>query len=81
MTILLIFAAWTFVLTTVAGLCAAARSGDLAPSPVDTELSIEDALWERAGRGEIHARAGVRGRVGGPSVTGAPLARRGGLAA
>jgi hypothetical protein len=63
MIILLIIAAWTVVLSLVAGLCAAARLGDVglltrARAPVRPGQT-EPLAWERAEHFEITARANV----------------------
>lgn len=62
MILLLVIAAWMFVLSVVAGLCAAARTGDLAQS------APAPAGWRRSGATareplehlEIAARANLR---------------------
>jgi hypothetical protein len=63
MILLLVVAAWILVLSLVAGLCVAARAGDLAqlahaPGPAGRERT--ESAWEPAEHLEIAARANSR---------------------
>jgi hypothetical protein len=83
MIVLLIIAAWIVVMSLVAGLCAAARVGDvglLTRASAPTGVGQAPPLaWEPSQHVEISARANVRA---GRSPEGdAPLLRSGGVAA
>jgi|GEM_PF-2371143 hypothetical protein len=83
MILLLVIAAWILVLSLVAGLCGAARMGDLAqlahPSAAGGWASAEPATWEPLVHLEISARASVRPVR--TSEQGAPLLHSDGVAA
>jgi hypothetical protein len=76
----LVIAVWIVVLLLVAGLCGAARKGDLAQSARATDTSAwergESRLWEPSEPFEISARATAR-----PSDSESPALHRGGVAA
>ena len=61
MTFLLIIIPWLFVLSLVAGLCGAARAGDVEPLARASSASGQGRpgapIWEPAEDGEIYAHA------------------------
>ena len=83
MTLLLIIPAWILILSLIAGLCAAARLGDLgAPeyaSASDTWMRGEPLEWEAAEHLTISAHASPRPAR--PAESGAPLVQAGRAAA
>jgi hypothetical protein len=61
MTFLLIIIAWTFLLSLVLGMCAAARAGDVEPraqAPSPRGRVARAPVWEPAEGREIHAHMG-----------------------
>jgi uncharacterized Zn-binding protein involved in type VI secretion len=60
MTILLAVGAWVLVVAVVAGLCAAARLGDLVLPASAEPLRTGPTVWESFERAEIVARANAR---------------------
>jgi hypothetical protein len=83
MTILLILVAWTFIIALVAGLCVAARVGDVESLPwvygEGSEQATQPLVWKQADDLEISARASV-GRVR-PDEVGVAALRSDGIAA
>jgi hypothetical protein len=83
MILLLVIAAWILALSLVAGLCAAARTGDLAQlthAPASSGWGrVRPLAWEPAEHQEILVHAEVR--TGRPAESGMPFARSGGVAA
>jgi hypothetical protein len=83
MTLLLIVAAWMFVVSLVAGICMAARAGDLgslAQRSADAgDQDLPTLVWDQADGLEISARSNIgRARPAEPGVAALP---RGGIAA
>lgn len=61
MTFLLIIIAWTFLLSLVLGMCAAARAGDVEPraqAPSPRGRGARAPVWEPAEGREIYANVG-----------------------
>jgi hypothetical protein len=83
MILLIVIAAWIFVISVVAGLCAAARVGDLTQVAHASANSgrgrAESPAWEPLEHLEIGARAPLRPVR--PAESGASLLRRDGVAA
>ena len=81
MILLLVIAAWVLVLPLVAGLCAAARAGDLAQlDHASAPIGWGEApAWEPVEHLEISARANLR--PVGSAEPGASLLRSDGVAA
>ena len=90
MIVVLIIVSWLLVLTLVAGLCAAARAGDVElltrASAHDQPGELEPIVWEPAVHLEISAHSNTRpapapAPAPAAAESGASLARSGGLAA
>ena len=79
MIVLLAVAAWMVVVALVAGLCAAARRGDLVQSASAESLRTEPTVWESFEHAEILARANAR--TGGTVESGSSLLHGDGVAA
>jgi hypothetical protein len=83
MILLLAIAAWILALSLVMGLCAAARTGDIAQltrAPASSGWGrVRPLAWEPAEHREILAHADVR--TARPAESGVPLVRSGGVAA
>jgi hypothetical protein len=79
MTVLLAVGVWMMVVALVAGLCAAARRGDLAQAESTESPHTGPTVWESFERAEIHARANTR--TGSTVESGSSLLRGDGVAA
>jgi hypothetical protein len=83
MTILLILVAWTFIISLVAGLCMAARVGDVESLPwasaEASEQGMQPLVWKQADDLEISARVNAA-RVR-PDEVGVAALRSDGIAA